>query len=156
MFFLQLPVRPAADETAQVTADMPTSATKTKFGCALRELLCDDEAVDDQLSTIFTRCNLLSELVKGLACTACQSSTLAVRAVDCALGVVCTLETHCTSCGEILNITYSYELDPSIDENGIIDITVNYDGTWKTHGFKSMYGLAASWMLSLDSCWTSQ
>ena len=164
------------------------------------------------------RCSLISELVKGLACTACQSSTLAV---DCALGVVCTLETHCTSCGEILNKTYSSnrigglksssapfvvvrslvsatmdmgvghsglvklcrhidmpamhhssfnthmkevtstnmrlmtsvldeaaqvvrkahkELDPSIDENGIIDITVSYDGTWMTRGFKSMYG----------------
>jgi hypothetical protein len=32
------------------------------------------------------------------------------------------------------------ELDPSIDENGIIDITVSYDGTWMTRGFKSMYG----------------
>ena len=32
------------------------------------------------------------------------------------------------------------ELDPSIDENGIIDITVSYDGTWMTRGFKLMYG----------------
>ena len=218
---MQLPVRPAADETAQVTADLPTSATKTKFGYALRELHCDDEAVDDQLSTIFMRCSLLSELVKGLACTACQSSTLAVRAVVCALGVACMLETHCTSCGEILNKTYSSDrlggvksssapfvvvrslvsatmdmgvghnglvklcrhmdmpamhhssfnihmkevtsanmrlvtsvldeaaqvvrkahkdLDPSIDENGIFDIAVSYDGMWMTRGFKSMYG----------------
>jgi len=206
-----------------VTADIPTSATKKKFGYThlLRELHCDDEAVDDQLSTIFMRCSLLSELVKGLACTACHSSTLAVRAVDCTLGVVCMLETHCTSCGEIVNKTYSSdrlggvksssapfvvvrslvsatmdmgvghsglvklcrhmdmpamhhstfnthmkevtsanmrlvtsvldeaaqvvrkahkELDPSIDENGIIDITVSYDGTWMTRGFKSLYG----------------
>ncbi|KAK2169478.1 hypothetical protein NP493_1187g00000 [Ridgeia piscesae] len=83
---------------------MPTSATKKTFGYAQRELHCDDEAVDDQLSTIIMRCSLISELVKGLACTACQSSTLAV---DCALCVVCTLETHCTSCGEILKKTYS-------------------------------------------------
>ena len=205
-----------------MTADMPTSATKKKLAYThlLRELHRDDEDVEDQLSTIFMRCSLLSELVKGLACTACNSSTRAVRAVNCALGVVCALETHCTSCGEILNKTYSSdrlggvksssapfvvvrslvsatmdmgvghsgliklcrhvdmpvmhhstfnthmkevtssnmrlvtsvldeatqvvrtaykELDPSIDENGIIDITVSYDGTWMTRGFQSMY-----------------
>ena len=44
------------------------------------------------------------------------------------------------------------ELDPSIDENGIIDITVSYDGTWMTRGFKSMYGAGCV----VDSCWTSQ
>ena len=76
---------------------MPTSATKKKFAYTglLRELHCDDEAA------------VLSELVKGLACTACHNSTLAVRAVDCALGVVCVLETHCTYCDEVLNKTYS-------------------------------------------------
>ena len=108
VFCLQLPVRPA-DETAQVTADTATSTTKKKFAYTplLRELHCDDEAEGDQLSTIFMRCIVLSDLVKGLACTACHSSTLAVRAVDCALAVVCTLEAHCTSCGEILNKTKS-------------------------------------------------
>ena len=88
---------------------MPTSATTKKFGYTrlLAELRCDDEAVDDQLSTIFMRCSVLSELVRGLACTACHGSTLAIRAVDCDLGVVCTLETHCTSCSEVLNKTYA-------------------------------------------------
>ena len=31
------------------------------------------------------------------------------------------------------------ELDPSIDENDFIDITVSYDGIWMTRGFKKMY-----------------
>ena len=33
------------------------------------------------------------------------------------------------------------ELDPSINENSVIDITVSYDGTWMTCGEQSMYGI---------------
>ena len=61
-----------------------------------------DKDVEEQLSTIIMWCSLLSELVKGLLCTACSSSTLAVQA----LRVVCAFETHCTCCGEVLNKTY--------------------------------------------------
>lgn len=33
------------------------------------------------------------------------------------------------------------ELGPSINESGVIDITVSYDDTWMTRGYKSIYGV---------------
>ena len=33
------------------------------------------------------------------------------------------------------------DLDPSIDESGVIDLTVSFDGTWMTRGHKSLYGI---------------
>ena len=54
---------------------------------------------DKELSTIIIRCSLLTKLVENRLCTLYGSSTLAVRVVNCTLGVVYALETHCTSCG---------------------------------------------------------
>ena len=33
------------------------------------------------------------------------------------------------------------DLDPSISEGDVIDLTVSYDGTWMTRGHKSLYGI---------------
>ena len=33
------------------------------------------------------------------------------------------------------------DLDPSIDESGVIDLTVSFDGSWMTRGHKSLYGI---------------
>ena len=37
----------------------------------------------------------------------CGRATLIIRSVDCKLGIVCMLQTYCTSCKSGLNSTYS-------------------------------------------------
>ena len=66
-----------------------------------------DETGSDTISTVIARVDKLSELVAGLPCPFCRNITLAVRAVNCALGLVCQLQTYCTSCHEVINTTYS-------------------------------------------------
>ena len=65
-----------------------------------------DETGSETISTVIARVAKLSELVTGLPCPSCRSPTLAVRAVNCALGLVCRLQT-CTSCDGVVNTTYS-------------------------------------------------
>ena len=50
---------------------------------------------------------MMSALVRGLACTECSEPTLKIRAIDRRLGLVCLLETYCTTCGAVLNSTLS-------------------------------------------------
>ena len=161
-------------------------------------------------------------LVANLPCMLCRKRTLSIRAVDCTLGMVCGLETFCTSCDKVINETLSSdridgtqatnvpfvvvrsavsatmdmgvgysglvkfcryldmpvmhhttyithetaitnasmrvandvmcesaqivsrvykELDPSIDESGVMDLMVSFDGSWMTRGHRSMYGI---------------
>ena len=95
----------------------PTSATQRRFDLKhlLRETgIPDDEAEadphdtgNDSISTVIARVNKLSDLVAGLSCPSCRSNTLAVRTVNCALGLVCQLQTYYTSCDDITNTTHS-------------------------------------------------
>ena len=204
------------------------SATEQKFGYAdlLEEIgvprfLVEDET-DADLSTVLVRCAVLPSLVANLPCTLCRKRTLSIRAVDRTLGMVCRLETVCTSCDKVINATLSSdrtdgtqatnapfvvvrsavsatmdmgvgysglvkfcryldmpvmhhttyithetaitnasmrvandvmcesaqivrrvykELDPSIDESGVMDLMVSFDGSWMTRGHRSMYGI---------------
>ena len=59
------------------------------------------------MTTVIARSVMLSALVKGLLCLQCGVASLAIRTIDCKLGLVCRLETFCTSCGEVLNSTLS-------------------------------------------------
>lgn len=97
------------------TSRTPTSATRKKFD--FKRLLCEtgilgddeseadpDDTGSDTISTVIARVNKLSELVAGLPCPSCRCNTLAVRAMNCALGLVCQLQ---TSCDDIINSTHS-------------------------------------------------
>ena len=93
------------------------SATERKFGYAelLREMGVSDfpvegvheEVAGEGLSTVIVRCAVLPSLVANLSCTSCKKRTLSIRAVDRTLGMVCGLETFCTSCDTVLNSTLS-------------------------------------------------
>ena len=64
--------------------------------------------VHDAYSTVIMRAPQLTELVKMLLCPTCQCATLAVRAVNCSLGLVCKLETYCaTYCEDTVSSTFS-------------------------------------------------
>ncbi|KAI0234644.1 hypothetical protein LSAT2_015041 [Lamellibrachia satsuma] len=106
--------------TTQVpsTSHTPTSATQRKFDykSLLRETAIpgdDEPEVDpddvgsDTISTVIARVCKLSELVKMLPCPSCRSNTLAVRAVNCTVGLVCKLQTYCTSCDDVINSSHS-------------------------------------------------
>ena len=59
--------------------------------------------VRDAYSTVIVRVSQLTELVKMLLCPTCRCVTLAVRAVNCSLGLVCKLETYCSTCEDTVN-----------------------------------------------------
>ena len=63
--------------------------------------------VRDAYSTVIVRASQLTELVKMLLCPTCQCATLAVRAVNCSLGLVCKLETYCATCEDTVSSTLS-------------------------------------------------
>ena len=65
----------------------------------------DDSSTN--VKTTILKCNVLSTLVDGLDCSLCGCRTLVIRSVGCNLGLVCLLETYCTSCESVLNSTYS-------------------------------------------------
>ena len=158
--------------------------------------------------------------MKGLLCLQCGVASLAIRAVNRQLGLVCGLETFCTSCQAVLNETLSSDeldgpgnkphvvtrqvvaasmdmgvghagvvklcryldmpslhhktfgkharavcdasklavtrvfasvadvvrraycdLDSTIGNDDIVDMTVSFDGSWMTRGHKSLYGI---------------
>ena len=91
------------------------SVTERKFGYAdlLEEIgvprfLVEDETdADGDLSTVLVRCAVLPSLVANLLCTLCRKHTLSTPAVDRTLGMVCGLETFCTSCDKVINATLS-------------------------------------------------
>ena len=66
----------------------------------------ETDAVGD-LSTVLVRCAVLPSLAVNLPCTLYRKRTLSIRAVDCTLGMVCGLETFCTSCDKVINATLS-------------------------------------------------
>ena len=94
------------------------SVTERKFGYAdlLEEIgvprfLVEDETdADGDLSTVLVRCAVLPSLVANLLCTLCRKHTLALHP-SCrphrTLGMVCGLETFCTSCDKVINATLS-------------------------------------------------
>ena len=87
-----------------------TSATKRKFSFRHVSDACestDGDGSSTGVKTTILRCDVLSALVEDLLCTLCGCATLIVRSVDCKLGVVCLLETYCTSCDSVLKSTYS-------------------------------------------------
>ena len=219
-------------ESGQPSTSRRMSATERKFGYAelLREMGVSDFPVEgvheedagEELSTIIVRCAVLPSLVANLPCTSCKKRTLSIRAVHRTLGMVCGLETYCTSCDTVLNSTLSSDrigetqasnspfvvvrsvvsatmdmgvgyaglekfsryldmpmmtrntflkhqnvisdasmrvvndvicesaqivrnvykrLDPSIDESGVMDLMVSFDGSWMTRGHSSLYGI---------------
>ena len=72
-----------------------------------RFLVEDKKDPDGDLSTVLVRCAVLPSLVANLPCTLCRKHTLSIRAVNCTLGMVCGLETFCTSCDKVINATLS-------------------------------------------------
>ena len=67
----------------------------------------NNDSVRDILSTVIVRVSKLTELVKMLLCPSCQCATLAVRAINCTLGLVCKLETYCVTCDEVISSKHS-------------------------------------------------
>ena len=90
-----------------------TSATERKFRLMSVGAVSDSDSDSDEgraggaVATVIARSVMLSALVKGLLCLQCGVASLAIRTIDCKLGLVCRLETFCTSCGEVLNSTLS-------------------------------------------------
>ena len=94
------------------------SANERKFGYAdlLEEIgvprfLVEDETdPDGDLSTVLVRCALLPSLVANLPCALLGSISLH-SLPSCrphsTLGMVCSLETFCTSCDKVINATLS-------------------------------------------------
>ena len=90
------------------------SVTERKFGYAdlLEEIgvprfLVEDETdADGDLSTVLVRCAVLPSLVANLLCTLCRKHTLHPSCrPHRTLGMVCGLETFCTSCDKVINAT---------------------------------------------------
>ena len=110
VYFFQASRRPS---TAPVDLSRRLSATELKFGYLLEEIgvprfLIEDETdADGDLSTVLVRCAVLPSLVVNLPCMLCTKRTLSIRAVDRILGMVCGLETFCTSCDKFINATMS-------------------------------------------------
>ena len=92
------------------TSTIMSSATKRKF--AFRQLSDVSESTEgdgyttDVKATIL-RCDVVSALVEDLLCTMYGRATLIIRSVDYKLGIVCLLQTYCTSCKSMLKSTYS-------------------------------------------------
>ena len=62
--------------------------------------------------------------MKNLLCPTCKCSTLGIRAVSHSLGLVCQLETFCSSCDTIVNsITTSDRLDKENAANTAFVVT---------------------------------
>ena len=109
-----LPTPPEAGPSRRAPLPTPSrrpcllSATTRKFSYTSVEtgvdLLPDD---DSPPSTLLVRSAVLSSLVEKLACTLCGCCTLIIRPVDVGLGMVCELQTYCTSCEETINTTQS-------------------------------------------------
>ena len=112
MYFFQASKRPSA---APVDPSRRLSVTERKFGYAdlleeigvPRFLVVDETDADGDLSTVFVRCAVLPSLVANLPCTLCRKRTLSIQAVNRTLGMVCGLETFCTSCDKVINATLS-------------------------------------------------
>ena len=225
-------IKSAVHISRQAKPSRRISATERKFGYAklLEEMGVSrfpvegvrEEDAGEDLSTVIVRCAVLPSLVANLPCTSCKKCTLSIRAVDRTLGMVCGLETFCTSCDKVLSSTLSSDrigeiqmtkspfvvlrsvvsatmdmgvgyaglvkfsryldmpvmtrntflkhqnvitnasmcvandivcesaqivrhvykkLDPSIDESGVMDLMVSFDGSWMTRGHSSLYGI---------------
>ena len=92
------------------------SVTERKFGYAdlLEEIgvprfLVEDETdADGDLSTVLVCCAVLPSLVANLLCTLCRKHTLHPSCRQHrTIGMVCGLETFCTSCDKVINATLS-------------------------------------------------
>ena len=59
--------------------------------------------VHDAYSTVIVHTSQLTELVKMLLCPTWRCATLAVRAVNCSLGLVCKLKTLCATCEDTVS-----------------------------------------------------
>ena len=94
-----------AQPSTSGTSSPPVSATERKFG--YREVEADDAvAAPDVIAAAIVRTTVLSALVENLACTLCGSRTLIIHA-DENLGMICKLQTFCTTCEEVINSTHS-------------------------------------------------
>ena len=82
------------------TPSSPTSATKRRF--FYRQLPDVSESAADSRHTAVTVVILCSKM--SPECTSFGSNTVIVRPVECLL---CLLQTYCSSCDSVLNITYS-------------------------------------------------
>ena len=69
----------------------------------------DETDADGDFSTVLVCCAVLPSFVAvaNLPCALCRKHTLSIRAVDRTLGMVCGLETFCTSCDKVINATLS-------------------------------------------------
>ena len=95
-----------AESSTSGTTPPPVSATERKF--SYREVEADDAvAAPDVIAAAIVRTTVLSALVENLACTLCGSRTLIIRATDENLGMICKLQTFCTTCEEVINSTLS-------------------------------------------------
>ena len=100
-------IKSAVHIARQAKPSRRISATERKFGYAklLEEMGVSrfpvegvrEEDAGEDLSTVIVRCAVLPSLVANLPCTSCKKCTLSIRAVDRTLGMVCGLETFCTS-----------------------------------------------------------
>ena len=108
----------ASRRSSTVPADpsLRLSVTERKFGYAdlLEEIgvprfLVEHETdADGDLSTVLVRCAVLPSLVANLLCTLCRKHTLSTSCrPHRTLGMVCGLETFCTSCDKVINATLS-------------------------------------------------
>ena len=86
----------ASDDTSALS-----SATKMKF--EYRRLFGSRPKSSRQPSTVLIRSCMLSKFIENLCCTSCGCSTLAVSVVNCNHGLVCSLETHCTCCTDMIS-----------------------------------------------------
>ena len=102
--------QPTPSTSATPPSATLSSATKRKF--LYRQISDVSESTEGgdsstDVKTTILRCAVLSTLVEGLECSLCGCCTLVVRSVGCNLGLVCLLETYCTSCETVLKSTYS-------------------------------------------------
>ena len=111
-------VRNSSESEASADGDLPagpSTATGKKFrlmsvgreSASASDSSGDDSDDEEAAETVIVRTAMMSSLVAGLLCLQCGLASLVVRAVDCKLGLVCKLETFCTSCGEVLRSTLS-------------------------------------------------
>ena len=108
------------------TSTTQTSATqKNTYRQLLSEAAASSDDGDDKsggardnVSAVIVRCNTLCHLVKMQQCPSCGCHTLEVRGVNCNLGIVCRLETFCTSCDNVISRTLSsHRLDRETSGN---------------------------------------
>ena len=145
--------------TPAATTPTNSSATKRKFEyCAPFELDVEDDRTDScpSIKTCITRCDMMSALVKGLACLECMSPSLKIRATSHRLGVVSAYETWCTECGAVINSTLSSDrIDGSTAKNApfvvvrqavaaTMDMGVGHAGLTKLCRFLDMVPMSQS------------